>query len=469
MITIILLIAELYSLFALLKIRLELWILSAMKKNIFVKNAAFLLASALLFVSCSKKSDEAIVSESENVVEEPSAEEIALEKARKEEERLSKAISDYTENLSQTEKLSQLFLVNLQGKEDFAPVEFEGEKAIIPGGYIFFSFNIASTASEIIGFTDSVASYCENNSLVPPYLSIDQEGGLVNRLRGITSSVPSCRTIAANYSEKEAAALYESQAKQLSLLGFHLNLAPVAEAVDDENRDFLGTRSYGDVAKVKKYASIAVRSYEQNAIGTVLKHFPGNTNTDPHTGLPEIEASDEKLREMIVEPFKAIIDSANPAAVLMSHARTAAHDAEKPACFSRYWVSDVLRGEMAFSGLIFSDDIFMAALEKNGYPPEKAVVMAIEAGVDCIMLSEKRFKSVLEVLRKKAQEDETFAEKLDEALNRVIRFKLREGVLLLETAEDGESATIVNAKRKSAEERLSAFEEEKQKGDSYVK
>ena len=442
-----------------------------MKKN-FVMKIAFAAIVVFLAASCSKKEENEVDSKAEEMVSEIAEKELeaqkALEAERKESERKNAAVQDFVDSMEYRERISQLFLVNLEGNTAFSPVEFDGERAVIPGGYIFFSFNIASSPEEIIGFTTSIADYCKENSLIPPYLSIDQEGGLVNRLRGITSSVPSCRTIAAKYSADEALSLYESQARQLSLLGFHLNLAPVSEVAYDENRDFLGTRSYGDEESVEKYASIAVRAYEQNGIGTTLKHFPGNTNTDPHTGLPEIKADAETLRKTAIEPFGAVIKNAAPAAVLMSHARTAAADGDKPACFSHYWISDVLRGELSFAGLIFSDDIFMAALEKNGYPPEKAVVLAIEAGVDCIMLSEKKFSAVLSVLEKKAREDSAFEKRIAESARRVVLFKLNAGIFSFAEGEDGKLKIVVSEK-KAADERISAFSAEKEKGDLCVK
>ena len=412
------------------------------------------------FVSCSKNTEQEIVSEQVQL-QEPSAEELEQqrleEEARLLAERQNTAVENYISTLPYRERLAQLFLVNLQGNYDFEPVEFENGKAVVPGGYLFFSFNIGKSAEEIMHFSDSIASYCKENNIVPPYLSIDQEGGLVNRLRGITSSVPSNRTIAANYSEDEAKSLYSSQAKQLSLLGFSLNLAPVAEVSDSDNSDFLGTRSYGNIEKVKKYTSIAVNAY---------------ANTDPHTGLPEIKLSDEELEKNVIEPFSAIISNENPSAILMSHARTAAHDGDKPACFSHYWISDILRDRMKFTGLILSDDIFMAALEKNGYPPDKAVVMAIEAGIDCIMLSEKKFVKVLNVLEKKASEDEAFAHLLEDAVRRVIRYKLGANIFQIaeqENENEEKVLTLSSVEKEDLQERLKSFNEEKTKGDSCVK
>ena len=114
-----------------------------------------------------------------------------------------------------------------------------------------------------------------------------------------------------------------------------------------------------------------MNGFENSGIGTVLKHFPGNSNTDPHTGLPEILWDEETLQKNVLIPFERL-SSLNPSGILMSHARLSLSDSKTPACLSEYWVSQVLRNKMEFDGLIFSDDIFMDALQKNGFPPEKA-------------------------------------------------------------------------------------------------
>ena len=131
------------------------------------------------------------------------------------------------------------------------------------------------------------------------------------------------------------------------------------------------------------------------------------------------------------QPLKDV----SPLGVLMSHARTSAYDSNTPACLSSFWVTDTVRNSYDYQGLIFSDDIFMAALEKNGFPPEKAVIMAIDAGVDVIMLSEKLFYSALELLLEKSREDVSFKEKLDRAAQRVIKAKIAMGLLEFKETE----------------------------------
>ncbi|MCF0241990.1 MAG: glycoside hydrolase family 3 protein, partial [Treponema sp.] len=182
----------------------------------------------------------------------------------------------------------------------------------------------------------------------------------------------------------------------------------------------------------------ALNAYQNNGISCVIKHFPGNTNTDPHTGLPEIKMTSDEMKETL-KPFKSVV-SHNPEGVLMSHARTEITDgafgdssfSSEPSCFSSYWVTDVLRGEYGFSGIIFSDDIFMGALADNGYPPDVAAVKAIEAGVDCIMISEKRFLKPALTLIEKAKTDENFAKRIDESCRRILKYKIENGQLTID-------------------------------------
>ncbi|HAH60610.1 MAG TPA: beta-glucosidase, partial [Treponema sp.] len=355
-----------------------------------------------------------------------------------------RAVKEYVSSLSLEEQVCQLFIANLEGNETYIPVEWTktqaSRKALVPGGYLFFSYNIAETPEKIITFTDSINSYCASRGIIPPYLALDQEGGAVNRLRGIAGPLPSCEKISETISVADAYRLYALQAVQMRALGFTMNLAPVAEISDDSNRGFLSGRSYGDSASVVEYGTAAVNAFQNNGVAAVLKHFPGNTNTDPHTGLPEITLTPVQLESDVMIPFSRLVSHA-PAGVLMSHARTSALDPETPACLSPGWVTGKLRGEAGFKGIIFSDDIFMAALAENGYPPEKAAVLAVEAGVDVIMISEKRFAGPASVLTVRAEHDAVFAGKIRAAAERVVGFKIQYGLLRMEN--DGASWHVV--------------------------
>lgn len=349
----------------------------------------------------------------------------------------NQAVEDFISTLPLEEKIAQLFVVNLVGCDTFTPVETN-----IAGGFLYFGYNIAQTPVAMAQFNQSIIDYCKQNNKIPPFLTVDQEGGFVNRLRSLSGPLPSAQRITQNLDVSKAAELYSLQAKQMKALGFTMNLAPVAEVCTPDNEVFLNERSFGNLDQVKQYGTECVLAYEENGVGTVLKHFPGNTNTDPHTGLPQINWSDAELK-MQMDAFRALV-AKNPSAVLMSHARVKGYDEKNPACLSEYWVTQVLRKELGFAGIIFSDDIFMGALADNGYPPELAVVKAIEAGIDCIMISEKRIGSSVEVLCKKAKADNLFTKRIDNAVRRIIEYKIKCRFLEVQLGSDGKYTLVIN-------------------------
>ncbi|MCQ2589628.1 MAG: glycoside hydrolase family 3 protein [Treponema sp.] len=357
-------------------------------------------------------------------------------------ENRKKAYTEYLESFSLEEKISQLFIANIDGQKNYAPMEFyDNGKPLIPGGYLFFGFNLAPTSLQIINFTQSVTDYCVKNNAAAPFLAIDHEGGPVNRLRTINAPLQSCEVIAKEYSVSQAYNIYDLQAKQLKYLGFHMNLAPVAELCTQDNADFLSGRSYGNEQQVTDYASACVTAHENNNVATVVKHFPGNTNTDPHLGLPVIKMTEAQIKENL-KCFINVLQS-NPSAVLMSHAIVDSVDPNTPSCLSKKWVTDILRNEYGYNGVIFSDDIFMAALAKNGFDTKTAVIMAIEAGIDCIMISGKNIKYPVSVLKEKAMEDASFKEKIQNSFERIVNYKIQSGILEYKALKDG-TFTIQN-------------------------
>lgn len=307
----------------------------------------------------------------------------------------------------------------------------------------------------MIAFNNSITDFCREYKAVPPFIAIDQEGGFVNRLRGLTGPLPSAGRVSECLPVDKAYRFYYLQGIQMKALGFHLNLAPVAEPVLDDNKKFLEERSFGDVQKVLQYGTAAVNGFQNAGIGAVLKHFPGNTNTDPHTGLPEIIWNKDEVDRNCISIFSSLFLRV-PAGVLMSHARMASSDSSVPACLSSFWVDNMLRNRLNYEGIVFSDDIFMDALQKNGFPPERAVVMAINAGVDCILLSEKRFAPVAAILLDEAKDNPDFNEKIDKAVRRIIAWKIQANILSLQCGKNNEW-TVCIPDNERLEDRLQKF------------
>ncbi len=387
---------------------------------------------------------------------------------------LDSALDLYLSSLTQAQRLSLLFLVNIEGSETYYSVESyknaDGStELLVPGGCLFFSYNLAEDAGKIIAFTNSIEKFCKDNTIPCPYLALDQEGGYVNRLSGITSNLPSSQTVASRLSPAAAYQLYKYQAQQLHSLGFTMNLAPVAEVSAEWNQDMLQTRSFGNLSQTQAYSIVAISAYQSCGVGSAIKHFPGNTNIDPHTGLPEIDLSKDALDIFALAPFSLILQS-KPAAVLMSHARTSIFDSKSPACLSSFWVGDTLLQSMGFQGLVLSDDIFMAALEDNGFPPQKAALQALEAGVDVIMLSEKKFGKVAKFLADYAESNPSFATILKRAQKKVLFFKIQTGQLLLKKGEDGSYSVVEQSLQDrlgNPSERLEKFNIAKKEGRDF--
>ncbi|MBO4320275.1 MAG: glycoside hydrolase family 3 protein [Treponema sp.] len=383
---------------------------------------------------------------------------------------IDSCLEEYLDSLPEEQAISQIFLVNIQGNKDYSAVEVTSDgKPLVPGGALFFAYNLGDTIEESIDFISSIEKYCDSHSILRPYLAVDQEGGLVNRLRSLSNTLPSAQKISEVLTPSQAYELYSIQARQMRAIGFDMNLAPVAESLNEENMEFLDTRSFGNVPQSIVYSMAAVNAYQANGINAVLKHFPGNTSVDPHTGLPEIDYDSKRIDSEFIIPLRFILSS-NPSSVLMSHARVPAVDSS-PACLSNVWVTEKLKNQLGFTGLVISDDIFMAALAENGYPPDKAAVQAIEAGVHVIMLSEKLFGKVAENLLENASKDREFNLKLRNAEKKVLEFKLKSGILKI--LDVSGKKTIVPSTMKeqlgSVEERIETFNKAKKQGNEYYK
>ena len=383
---------------------------------------------------------------------------------------IDRCLEEYLDSLPPEQAISQIFLVNIQGNTNYYAVEYtDDNKPLVPGGALFFAYNLGDTIEESISFVSSIEKYCDDNSILRPYLAVDQEGGLVNRLRSLSSTLPSAQKISETLTPSQAKELYSIQARQMRAIGFDMNLAPVAESLSEENKDFLDTRSYGDIPHSIVYTMAAVNAYQSNGINAVLKHFPGNTSVDPHTGLPEIDYDKERIEYEFLIPFFFILSS-NPSSVLMSHARVPAVDSS-PACLSKTWVTNKLKGQLGFTGLVISDDIFMGALADNGYPPEKAAIQAIEAGVHVIMLSEKLFGKVADNLLEHAANDKEFFRSLRNAEKKVLEYKLNAGILKI-VEKDGKKKIVPATMEEQlgpVEKRIEQFNKAKNEGMAFYK
>jgi len=200
-------------------------------------------------------------------------------------------------------------------------------------------------------------------------------------------------------------------------LGIHMNFAPVAEYLNDDNRIFLNKRSYGpDPFFTADAAEAFIRGMMRAGLMCVIKHFPGSAGNDPHYSASFING-DKAALDKLVFPFKSLIDNGYGSAIMVSHTVVPAFDS-KIASLSPVVMKDWLRGELGFSGLLIADDFSMAAA--GGQRPEEAAVLSIAAGADMVLVWPKDLKRTRDAVISAIKDGRLSREKMREAVGRII-------------------------------------------------
>ncbi|WP_428768599.1 glycoside hydrolase family 3 N-terminal domain-containing protein [Treponema sp. HNW] len=325
---------------------------------------------------------------------------------------------------------------------------------------------------------------------IPPFFAIDHEGGEVNRLRGIASPLPSAQSVARFLKPEEAEKLYSYAAEQIAALGIHVNFAPLAETSGPHNSEFVGLRSFGSLEQTETYAAAFMRAFSQSGVFCVLKHFPGNTNDDPHAVLPVLSGSASEIENLYFSPFAFLLSSLSPplfagtfpvfkslhnfppSGVLMSHACVPAFDEKNPACFSPVLIREILQNKLDFSGLIFSDDLYMGALASSEFSPADSAEKALRAGIHIFMLSRSVYRDFIPSLAEKAACNPDLQVLIDSALTKILKAKLLMGLLKLTEHDAADTEFYPTLRPASANElynpqnQIRRFNDAKQKGEA---
>ncbi len=293
------------------------------------------------------------------------------------------------------------------------------------GGVILFARNVE--APEQVAELAYEAQQLARDA--PLWVSIDQEGGRVARLRAPLTVWPPMATLGRAGDETLAGRFARALALELRALGISLDYAPVLDVHTNPANPVIGDRALAeDAAMVARLGAAIIHGLEQAGVAACGKHFPGpgDTSTDSHLELPLVEHPPERLREVELVPFRAAID-AGVTSIMTAHVLIPALDEERPASLSRRVVHHLLREEMGYRGLIISDDLEMKAIAGR-YSLEKAAVAAIGAGCDAILLcgpDHGRQASALEALVKAVESEELSRKAIEDTLARHRRAKER--------------------------------------------
>ena len=321
------------------------------------------------------------------------------------------------------EKIGQMFMIGLQGESLTRDEQLVIEECGF-GGFILFSHNCCGP--------EQMLSLChslwESNPKTPPLIGIDQEGGRVHRLANPFTHFPAAALVGRKDDPNLAYRAARATAAELALVGVNLNFAPVLDVNSNPNNPIIGSRSFGtEPNQVITFAWPYVQGLRDGGIIPCGKHFPGHggTDKDSHLDLPIVDRSPDELTAVELPPF--VHACRNQIESLMTaHVLYRSLDPKFPATLSHNIVTGLLRQQLGYAGVVFSDDMEMKALSSN-YDAVEAVALAVRAGVDVMPYCHDlpRAVNALEFLCSEAESNPAVRAQVENSYHRITELKQR--------------------------------------------
>lgn len=333
---------------------------------------------------------------------------------------IDEKVDQIVASMSQTEKLGQMVMIGIQGtKVDDDSLYMLNQYHM--GGVILFDRNMESP-EQVKQLTSDLQA--QSNEKVPLFIGIDEEGGDVVRMAEKLTPPPSQKEIGATGDIEQAKTWAIKTAKSLKDMGINVNFAPVADVGSNDKRSYST-----DTNTVIDFVRAATEGYQQENIIYSLKHFPGigKGRVDSHVDSSSIDVTKEILMAEDILPFKTIIDENEPNDyfILVSHLKYPALDEEYPASLSSKIMTDLLRNELGYKGIIITDDMEMGAVA-NHNDFRSIGVKAVKAGADIVLVCHE-YEHEQEVylgLLDAVNNGEISQQRIDESVKRIIKVKL---------------------------------------------
>jgi beta-N-acetylhexosaminidase len=257
------------------------------------------------------------------------------------------------------------------------------------GGAILFKRNVQDLASTH-ALCSALNEVCPSE--LPPFIAVDQEGGRVARLRGWFPALPPMRFLGRTEDFYLATRVGKHLGRALAALGFNLDFAPVLDVDSNPNNPIIGDRSFATNPDL--VASLAVAfalGLEESGVISCGKHFPGHgdTSVDSHVGLPIVHHDRARLDSLELIPFRAYAQ-AGLGTLMTAHVVVTSLEEKVPATLSSNVCTDLLRRDVGFRGVLFSDDLEMAAVAAT-YAVEDSAVLSIRAGCDALLICSNEY------------------------------------------------------------------------------
>jgi beta-N-acetylhexosaminidase len=319
-------------------------------------------------------------------------------------------------------QLGQLFLFGFEGLEPNPHIlRMIREYGI--GGVILFSRNIRDPRQ-----TARLIQSLHEPSETPLFIGIDEEGGRVSRLCAPFTAYPGNRAVGLSGSPELAYDFGQALAEELLAVGINLDFAPVLDVDTRPENPVIGTRAFGDdPEQVAALGCALIRGLQENGVLACGKHFPGHGDTalDSHHDLPRVPHGAARLRQIEMVPFARAI-AASVETLMTAHVVYTGIDADRPATLSPRLIQRLLREELGFNGVVFSDDLEMKAVAAP-WGVEQSCVLALQAGVDVLTIchdpvqQEKGLRAVMRAV----EEGEVSRERIEGSLGRILDLKRR--------------------------------------------
>lgn len=303
------------------------------------------------------------------------------------------------------------------------------------GGVMYLKTNVGSLKA----VREMNAAFRAASPAMPPFLTLDQEGGAVERLTEEVGfrEIPSAQAVAAGNAPDAAEAIYARMARGIADVGFSVNFGPVVDLSTNPRNQVIakyGRAFSADAQTVATYAAAFVEGHREAGVLTALKHFPGHgsSTADSHEGFVDITRSWDKSE---LEPYRALIGAGAVDMVMVGHLYHADYsgaDAQLPSSLSPEWVTGVLRGELGFDGVVISDDLEMGAIREH-FSMRDTILMSVRAGVDVLLFSNtvkpraSLTAEIRSILVAEAEADPAFAAQIKRSYERIAALKKRIG------------------------------------------
>lgn len=343
-------------------------------------------------------------------------------------------VQEVLDGMTTEEKVAQLFIITpdqLTGNESVTIARDVTREAIDStpvAGLIYMGDNLQAP-TQVREMLANTNAYSQDRIGLPMFLCVDEEGGTVSRVAGSgrfgVTNVGNMSDIGATGTTDDAREAGTTIGAYLSDLGFNVDFAPVADVLTNPDNSIVKYRSFGsDVDTVSRMSLAVAEGLKSKGIEATYKHFPGHGATagDTHLGAAFTTKTIDELKQQELVPFQNAID--NGARLMMvshiSAPNITGHDT--PASLSKEMITDLLRNDMGYDGVVITDAMEMGAISSK-YTSDEAAVLAVQAGADIILMPEDfelAYSGVLEAV----QSGEISEDRLDESVSRIIEIKL---------------------------------------------